>query len=272
LSRRGTEWTGVKWLPTGEADETVVGMPTRLMHVCVDANDPAALARFWAEALGWTITYEDADEVVVAPGEDTGPDAEGAVPLVFLPVPEPKTGKNRVHIDLASHSEEEQATVVKRLEGLGATPVDIGQGDVPWTVLADPEGNELCVLSPREIYADTGPVAAIVVDCDDPDALAEFWTTAAGWPIVQRFEDGDVALRSPSDDGPFLELLRVPDRKIVKNRLHIDVAPFPDDDHAAEVERLRALGARPADIGQGDVRWVVLADPEGNELCVLTPR
>jgi Glyoxalase-like domain len=64
----------------------------------------------------------------------------------------------------------------------------------------------------------------------------------------------------------------LPDPKVGKNRVHIDVVPYPDDDHTAEVDRLQALGATPADIGQGDVRWVVLADPEGNELCVLTPR
>jgi hypothetical protein len=69
-----------------------------------------------------------------------------------------------------------------------------------------------------------------------------------------------------------MEFLQVGDPKRVKNRLHLDVAPFAGDDHAAEVARLRALGATPADVGQGEVTWVVLADPEGNEFCVLTPR
>ena len=69
--------------------------------------------------------------------------------LAFVPVPEPKTGQNRVHLDLASASAEDQAAIVDRLLGLGARHVDIGQGEVPWVVLADPEGNEFCVLSAR---------------------------------------------------------------------------------------------------------------------------
>src|SRR6266496_4282682 len=72
-----------------------------------------------------------------------------AVPLVFVPVPEPKTVQNRVHLDLASTSAEHQAALARRLQDLGARPADIGQGDVPWVVLADPEGNEFCVLSRR---------------------------------------------------------------------------------------------------------------------------
>ena len=109
-----------------------------------------------------------------------------ALPLVFVPVPEPKTGKNRVHLDLASSSAEDQAAQVRRLLDLGATRVDIGQGDVPWQVLADPEGNEFCVLEPRPVYADTGPVAAVVVDSADPVAQARFWSRAADWVPQQE--------------------------------------------------------------------------------------
>jgi len=242
-------------------------MPTRLVHMVVDAADPAALARWWAEALGWAITFEEPDEVAVEPPE---PDGLG-VPLVFVPVADPKVTKNRVHLDLRSADADDQAALVARLAGLGARPTDIGQGDVPWVVLADPEGNELCVLDPREEYAATGAVAAIVVDAADPAALARFWSEAAGWPPAAS--SGTFAsLRSASGTGPFVEFLVVDEPKRVKNRVHLDVAPHPGDDHAAEVARLRALGATPADVGQGDVPWVVLADPEGNELCVLTPR
>ena len=118
---------------------------------------------FWAAALGWVVARQDADEVdVEPPGFDyPGP---AVLPLVFLTVPEPKTGKNRVHLDLASTSAEHQEALVRRVRELGATPLDIGQGDVPWVVLADPEGNEFCVLEPRPVYRDTGPVAAVVVD------------------------------------------------------------------------------------------------------------
>jgi hypothetical protein len=244
------------------------GMPTRLESLVVDAADPRALARWWAEALGWAVTAQEPHEAVVEPPT---PDGLG-VPLVFAPVADPKVGKNRVHLDLPSASADHQAAQVARLVGLGAHPADIGQGeDVPWVVLADPEGNELCVLDPRDDYATTGAVAAIVVDATDPPALARFWSQAAGWPPVGSGERWS-SLRSASGRGPFLEFVRADEPKQVKNRLHLDVAPYPGEDHAAEVARLRVLGATPADVGQRGVSWAVLADPEGNVFCVLTPR
>ena len=115
-------------------------------------------------------------------------------------------------------------------------------------------------------------MAAILTDCADPAALARFWAGAAGWEIT-RTEDGFAGLRSPGGAGPYLEFLRVPGRKLVKNRLHPDVAPYRGGDPAAEVARLRDAGAILADVGQGDdVSWTVLADPEGNEFCVLSAR
>ncbi|HEX9356986.1 MAG TPA: VOC family protein [Streptosporangiaceae bacterium] len=246
-------------------------MPTRLVHLVADANDPGRLARFWAALLGWEIADETPDEVDVWPPGYSYPDPV-AVPIVFVPVPEQKTGKNRVHLDLASTSAEHQAELVSRARDLGGRPVDIGQGDVPWVVMADPEGNEFCILEPRDIYRDTGPVAAILTDCADPAALARFWSSAAGWP-VSRTEDQLVGLRSPAGVGPYLEFLPVPGEKVVKNRVHPDVAPYRGDDPTAEVARLRDAGAALADVGQGDeVSWTVMADPEGNEFCILSPR
>ena len=160
---------------------------------------------------------------------------------------------------------------MRRLLALGATHADIGQGDVPWTVLADPEGNEFCVLEPRPVYAGTGPVAAVVAGCADPAALAGFWELAAGFTRIHS-EDGFGSLRSPAQVGPFLELLHVPGAKTVKNRVHLDVRPQAGEDQAQAVAALRAAGAKPVDVGQGDVTWTVLADPEGSEFCVLTPR
>ena len=245
-------------------------MPTRLVHLVVDATDPERLAHFWSAALGWEIAAEDAGESDVWPEGYRYPDPV-ALPLVFVPVPERKTGKNRVHLDLATTSPEHQAAEVERLCGLGATRADIGQGDVAWVVLADPEGNEFCVLDPRPVYRDTGPVAAVVADCADPATLAAFWELAAGW-VTAGTADGWMALRAPQGVGPYLELLRVPDAKLVKNRIHLDVAPFAADNQAAEVRRLREAGAQPVDVGQSDAHWTVLADPEGSEFCVLTSR
>jgi hypothetical protein len=137
-------------------------------------------------------------------------------------------------------------------------------------VLADPEGNVFCVLEPREIYRDTGPIAAVVVDCKDPRAMARFWGEAMDW-TPHEVTDDYARLRSARGAGPYLEFLRTPDAKTAWNRVHLDLVPYPDDDQAAEVARLRTLGATLADVGQGDVAWIVLADPEGNEFCVLAP-
>ncbi len=227
----------------------------------VDSVDPAALAGFWSALLQKPITDEEPGVVEIALTPETD--------LLFLPVSEGKTVKNRVHLDLASTSPEDRAAVVQRAIGLGARPVDIGQGEVPWTVLADPEGNEFCVLEPREEYRDVGPLAAVVLDTADPSAAAGFWSEASGLPVVAA-ESGFASLRPRS--GPRLELVRVADPRTVKNRVHLDVAPGVDDDQEAEVARLVALGARPVDVGQGDVSWTVLASPEGDEFCVLTPR
>ena len=106
-------------------------MPTRLVHLVADADDPARLARFWAAALDWEIADETTDEIDVWPAGYHYPDPS-AVPLVFVPVPEPKSGKNRVHLDLATTSLEHQAALVRRVRDLGARPLDIGQGEAPW--------------------------------------------------------------------------------------------------------------------------------------------
>ena len=122
----------------------------------------------------------------------------------------------------------------------------------------------------------------VAVDCRDPEALAAFWAAALGYHVVRR-EDGQVEIgpwvREPPDlaeqvrqapSVPTLVFVAVPEGKTVKNRLHLDLRPVGGS-HADEVERLIGLGARPADLGQGEVPWVVLADPEGNEFCVLGP-
>jgi predicted enzyme related to lactoylglutathione lyase len=230
-------------------------MPTRLDSLVIDAMDPAAQARFWAAVLGWAVTFSEPGEVVVEPaGEAPG------LPLVFGTVPETKIVKNRLHLDLASSCLDDQAEIVERAIKLGACPSDIGQGSVPWTVLADPEGNEFCVLEPREYYHGTGAVAGVVTDALDPAGLAAFWSAATSWPVIASV-DGFAALRNPSGAGPWIEFVRVKEEKRVKNRLHLDIAPFASDDQAAEVARLIGLGASPADI-----------DPAGNEFCVLSPR
>ena len=117
-------------------------------------------------------------------------------------------------------------------------------------------------------------VGQLTVDCKDPDKLAGFWQEALGWKQAGRWEHEDedmLEVEIESHDGSGFNILFLTDHeeKRVKNRLHLDLVP---DDQAAEVTRLEKLGASKADIGQKDVPWVVMADPEGNEFCVLRPQ
>ena len=122
---------------------TMAGMALRLHHIVVDAHDLPALARFWAQALGWLILSERELEVVI------GPDESAPVGMCFMPVSDVKTVKNRVHLDLTTGSDDRDVEI-ERLLALGARRVDIGQtGTESWTVLADPEGNEFCVVRPK---------------------------------------------------------------------------------------------------------------------------
>jgi predicted enzyme related to lactoylglutathione lyase len=109
-------------------------------NLVIDAEDPGRLARWWAEALGYRITYEEPDEVEIRRTPDELPG------LIFVSVPDAKHAKNRLHIDLRP---EDQEAEVERLVNMGARHVDVGQRNVEWVVLADPEGNEFCVLSAR---------------------------------------------------------------------------------------------------------------------------
>ncbi|CAN5178040.1 hypothetical protein BH11ACT2_BH11ACT2_23660 [soil metagenome] len=158
--------------------------------------------------------------------------------------------------------------LVARLKRLGATSAWPIEDDVPWTALDDPEGNRFRVLEPRAIYADTGPIAAVVVECDDPRTMARFWNEAIDWTLHEVTDDL-ARMRSADGVGPFLEFVRAP--QSARTRMHLDLRPYAGDNQRHDVTRLRALGAIEVDIAQGDVPWTVLADVEGNEFCVLTP-
>jgi predicted enzyme related to lactoylglutathione lyase len=109
----------------------------------------------------------------------------------------------------------------------------------------------------------------ICVDAHNTAALAQWWSQALGWAVSAAEDEGEWLLRAPAGNGPDWLFLAVPEGKSVKNRIHFDFTP---DDQQAEVDRLIVLGARHVDIGQGEQPWVVLADPEGNEFCVLAAR
>ncbi len=122
----------------------------------------------------------------------------------------------------------------------------------------------------------TSRFTELVIDCHQPRALAAFWCAVLDYQVIDDKDDEvEIAGWQPTVDAvrravtaPTVLFVRVPESKTLKNRLHIDVSPF-DRGHDEEVERVLALGARRVDIGQGEQRWVVLADPEGNEFCVL---
>ena len=116
-------------------------MPLEWEQVVVDATDPTALGRWWAEALEWVVINDDPEEYEIRPAPDRLPG------LLFVRVPEPKTVKDRLHLDFRPA---DQQVEVARFEALGARRVDVGQGDETWVVLSDPEGNEFCVLSSRQ--------------------------------------------------------------------------------------------------------------------------
>jgi hypothetical protein len=109
----------------------------------------------------------------------------------------------------------------------------------------------------------------LVIDCVDPFLVADFWKQVLGYEVVEQ-EDDAIALAGPPGSGPVLVFGTVPETKTTKNRIHLDVNAT-DRDQDTELERLLALGARPVDVGQtGDESWHVLADPEGNEFCLLS--
>ncbi|MEU4673732.1 VOC family protein [Amycolatopsis sp. NPDC023774] len=167
--------------------------------------------------------------------------------LVFVAEAEPKGHKNRLHLDLASRTPEHQREVVECASALGARHLNLGQGDVPWVVLADPQDNEFCVLEPRPEYAGAGALAALVVDTNEPARLAGFWSVLTGWPVSTDQNPQTVGLRSPSGRGPAIEFVRSTNAKQGRNRLRLELAADP--------------GADPLSPTQ---------DPEGNEFCVRT--
>jgi catechol 2,3-dioxygenase-like lactoylglutathione lyase family enzyme len=240
-------------------------MACQLVALCFDANDPLVLGRFWAGLLGGEMTDDPPGGIALTLGDDTG------FRIRFLASQAKKVGQNQMHFDLTSTSLDNQRETVARSLGLGARHIDIGQSpDDAHVVLADPEGNEFCVIEPGNSFlADCGFVGALA--SDGTQAVGYFWSQALNWPLVWD-QDGETAIRSP-EGGPKITWGGGPaTAKNGKFRLHFDIAPPAGGDQQAEVDRLVALGASLADIGQGAVGWVVMADPDGHEFCVLAPR
>ena len=162
---------------------------SRLISLCLDANDLRRQARFWAEALRWSVDDETAGEVGLLPTDGTG------FGILFEPVTDRKSGQNRLHLDLTTTSIDDQNETVERLIGLGADHIDIGQNpDDGHVVLADPEGNEFCIIEPDNNFLAGCPRLG-AVNCDGTQAVGYFWSQALGWPLVWD-QDEETAIRA----------------------------------------------------------------------------
>lgn len=228
-------------------------MSVRLTAVSFDADDPAELARFWAVMLNREIVQEARGALL--PGDDT------QVGLGFVNAATQKSGLNRVHLHLTSSTLDDQRRRVETALGLGGRHLDVGQlPDEGHVVLADPEGNEFCVIEPGNNFL-SGCGLLGEVACDGNRQVGLFWRDALGWPLVWD-HDEETAVQSPHGGtkvawgGPPVE------PKNGRNRQRLDLAASDLD---VEVERLIALGA--SRLGHRD-DGVELADPDGNEFSV----
>ena len=234
-------------------------MTCRLVALCVDAQDPLRLAGFWAALLDWVTVDAAEDGIELLPSDDTG------FRIRFPPTHEPKVGQNRMHFDLTSTSLDHQQQTVAKALGLGGRHIDVGQRpDEAHVVLADPEGNEFCVIEPGNSFlADCGFIGALA--CDGSQDVGYFWSETLGWPLVWD-QDEETAIRSPHG-GPKITWGGPPLMpKTGNNRLHLDIAPALDGDQLTEVDRLVALGATCVDSRAGEL--MVMADPDGQEFCI----
>ncbi|QIX25808.1 VOC family protein [Nocardioides sp. JQ2195] len=208
--------------------------------LCIDAGDAAALGTFWAAALGLDLRLLDDGDAVL-----TGATEQHTIWVNT--VPEPKTVKHRLHLDVRTGS-------VAGLVALGATVLD--DTSFRWTVMADPEGGEFCAFVRDDVAATH--LHELVLDCADPERQAVWWAEVLGGRIG---DDAEVPYVDEIADAPFenLVLVPVPESKTAKNRVHLDLS-------VPEIAPLLEVGATL--LAEHD-DWSVLADPEGNEFCAF---
>ncbi|MEU1409035.1 VOC family protein [Streptomyces sp. NPDC005728] len=234
-------------------------MTSQLFAICFNATRPSGLAHFWSGVLGWKLADGPDDDIAILP-----PDTAG-FRIRFLPSQEPKIGRNRAHFDLTSTSPEDQQQTVARALEFGGNHIDVGQlPEEGHVVLADPDGNEFCVIEAgNKFLADTGSIGALA--CDGTQEVGYFWSEALRWPLVWD-QDQETAIQSPNGGtkitwgGPPVA------PKEGTNRLYFELALPADADWAAEVDRLISLGATRTDTGEGG--RALMLDPDGNEFSL----
>ncbi|GAB3548946.1 VOC family protein [Arthrobacter tumbae] len=232
-----------------------------LENLVFDAVDPQRLGRFWEAVVGGERLTDELD------GFETRLTIEGGpvLDLCFQRVPDASHLPPRLHLDLPGGSRQKEE--VDRLIGLGARHLDIGQGTVPWVVLADPEGNPCCVMDDRAVYSESGPIASLPLDSSDPDRDAAFWSWLTGWTQV---DGAPRILRHPSMRGPLFELCPEPEPKgQEKNRMHLDVRLEAGDSFDEIATGIAERGGSEIRPDWGELPWRIFSDPSGNELCVL---
>jgi len=229
--------------------------------VVIDALDAQRLGRFWEAVVGGERLTDVPEGFETRLSIDGGP----VLDLCFQRVPEEPTERPRLHLDV--HAGELKALRLESADPARDRPADIGQGEVPWVVLADPEGNAFCVMEERAAYADPCPLAALPLQVADPGPACDFWSWLSGWVPVEG--SGVPSLRHPSGRGPLLELCpEVRPKGPAKNRGEPAVPVLePDPDEVARA--IADHGGRELDLGYGELPWRHYADPSGNELCVL---
>lgn len=235
-------------------------MSARLVAVTFDADDPERLAPFWGALLD--------REPVADRGGAFLPAYDGQVGLRFAPGGGERDGPGRMHLHLTSDDDAHQRRTVETALSLGAHHLDVGQRpEEGHVVLADPEGNELCVLGPGSSFlAGCGFLGEVAGDGERDTGV--FWSAALGWPLVWD-QDGETAVQSPEGGtkvawgGPPV----APQRGTRRQRFELAT----DGDRDGEVERLLALGATRVTAGPRGDGAVVLADPAGTELLVRAP-
>ena len=232
----------------------------RFKELCLDtARDGEEVGRFWAAATGCDYIRTDSPaDNRTDPGDVVG--TEEGMGIAICRVPEVKTVKNRVHLDLHTDS-------VETLVALGAVVLPEQHDEDRWTVLADPEGNELCAFVRDADRLPAYLAYELVVDVADAEAIAGWWAEVFG--VEPQTQDGKPWLWLEDVPGFPMEAWvfgPVPEPKTVKNRLHWDVYGDPQVFLAAGATKLWEVPGRTR-----PVAWTVLADPEGNEFCVFAP-